>query len=144
MRKYWFIYTLYWQEGLQQRASFFIERFRSLVLLISFYYLWTALLRNRTSFAGYNRSQMITYVLGMNILRSLVFASRTYEIAGEINHGRLSGYLLKPVNFFTYTLFRDLSEKSINALSAMIEVIGLSLLFKVRIQWPSSVATWGV
>src|SRR6266850_1092032 len=81
MRKYWFVYLMFWQEGLQQRASFFMERFRALVLLISFYYLWSALLAHRSSFAGYNRSQMITYVLGMNILRSLVFASRTYEIA---------------------------------------------------------------
>jgi len=76
MKKYWFVYSLYWQEGLSRRASFFMERFRSLVVLLSFYYLWSALLAHRTSFAGYDRSQMITYVLGMNILRSLVFAGK--------------------------------------------------------------------
>src|ERR1700752_5369824 len=94
MKKYWFVYSLYWQEGLQKRASFLMERFRSLVVLMSFYYLWSALLAHRTSFAGYGRSQMITYVLGMNILRSLVFAGSTDEIAWEINRGVLSGYLL--------------------------------------------------
>src|SRR4029077_37219 len=142
MKKYWFIFTLYWQEGLTRRASFFMERFRALVVLVSFYYFWSALLRNRTSFAGYDRSQMITYVFGMNILRSLVFASRTYEIAGEINHGRLSGYLLKPVNFFAYTFFRDLSEKSINLVSAIIEVAGLILIFHLDIRWPNNKLIW--
>ena len=136
MRKYWQVFAIYWQEGLQQRASFFMERFRSLVVLISFYYFWTALLAHRTSFAGYDRPQMITYVLGMNILRSLVFAGRTYEIAGEINHGRLSGYLLKPVNFILYTFFRYLAEKSINLVSSIIEVICLCLVLHVRIRWP--------
>jgi len=142
MRKYWFIYSLYWQEGLQRRASFFMERFRSLIVLISFYYLWSTLLANRTSFAGYDRSQMITYVLGMNILRSLVFAGKTDEIAYEINRGVLSGYLLKPVNFMAYTFSRDLSEKSINLLSALLEVLVLSKILKAPLAWPHRWETW--
>src|SRR5258706_8349055 len=142
MRKYWFIFSIYWQEGLTRRASFIMERFRALVVLISFYYFWSALLKNCTSFAGYDRTQMITYVLGMNVLRSIVFATRTEEIAGEINHGRLSAYLLKPVNFMLYTLFRDLSEKSINLVSSIIEVTGLVWIFGIHLQMPSSVAGW--
>src|SRR5437763_8878340 len=142
MKKYWFVYSLYWQEGLQKRASFFMERFRSLVVLLSFYYLWSALLTNRSSFAGYNRSQMITYVFGMNILRSLVFAGRTDEVAWEINRGLLSGYLLKPVNFVAYTFSRDLSEKSINLVSSIIEVLVLSKILGASLAWPQHAATW--
>ena len=142
MKKYWFIFSIYWQEGLSRRASFLMERFRALVVLISFYYFWSALLKNRTSFVGYDRSQMLTYVLGMNVIRSIVFATRTEEIAYEINHGRLSAYLLKPVNFMFYTLFRDLSEKSINLVSAFIEVLGLILIFHVNVHWPPNFQTW--
>jgi ABC-2 type transport system permease protein len=142
VKKYWFIYSLYWQEGLSRRASFFMERFRSLVVLLSFYYLWDALLANRTSFAGYDRSQMITYVLGMNILRSLVFAGKSDEISWEINRGILSGYLLKPVNFMAYAFFRDLSEKSINLLSAIIEIAVLTWVLHIQISWPQHGSTW--
>ena len=142
MRKYWFIYSLYWQEGLQQRASFFMERFRSLVVLLSFYYLWSALLARRSSFAGYDHSQMITYVLGMNILRSLVFAGRMDEVAWEINHGRLSAYLLKPVSFMAYVFSREMSEKSINCVSAVIEVFALSKFFGIAMSWPQHAITW--
>jgi len=144
VKKYWSIFAIYWQEGLSKRASFIMERFRALVVLISFYYFWSALLKHRTSFAGYDRTQMLTYVLGMNVLRSLVFATRTEEIASEINHGRLSAYLLKPVNFMFYTLFRDLSEKSINFVSAIIEVFGLMLIFGVHIHWPQDVLSWAL
>jgi ABC-2 type transport system permease protein len=142
MRKYWYVFSLYWQEGLAQRSSFLMERFRSLIVLLSFYYLWDALLKNRTAFAGYDRSQIITYVLGMNVLRGLVFATRTDQLPGEINHGRLSAYLLRPVNFFGYTFMRDLSEKTINLVSAVIEVLGLAFLFHMPIRWPHVGATW--
>src|SRR3984885_1485680 len=142
MKKYWCVFSIYWQEGLSKRASFLMERFRALVVIISFYYFWSALLKNKTSFAGYDRTQMITYVLGMSVLRSLVFATRTEEIAGEINHGRLSSYLLKPVNFMLYTLFRDLSEKSINLVSSIIEVFGLIMLFHVKLHWPPDAQSW--
>src|SRR6266436_3151970 len=142
MKKYWFVFAIYWQEGLSRRASFIMERFRALVVLISFYYFWSALLKHRTSFVGYDRQQMLTYVLGMNVLRSVVFATRTEEIAAEINHGRLSAYLLKPVNFMFYTLSRDLSEKSINFVSSIIEVMGLIFIFGVKIQWPQNFASW--
>lgn len=142
MRKYWHIFGIYWQEGLTRRASFIVERFRALVVLISFYYFWDAILKVRTSFAGYDRTQILTYVLGMNIIRSLVFATRTEELAGEINHGRLSSYLMKPVNFMLYTLFKDLSEKSINLVSAIFEVLALIWLFNIPVKWPENPMTW--
>ena len=112
LRKYGFVYALYWQEGLAQRASFLMERFRALVVMISLYYLWSALLRHQASFAGYSRPQILTYVFGMSFLRSIVFATRTDEVAMEINQGRLSGYLLKTHPFLSLTHFLgNLAEK---------------------------------
>ncbi len=142
MKKYWCIFSIYWQEALTRRATFLVERFRALVVLVSFYYFWDAILRHRSSFAGYDRHQILTYVLGMHVLKSLIFATRTEEITAEINHGRLSSYLLKPVNFMFYTLFKDLSEKSINLVSSVCEVCGLIWLFKVQIVWPSQGTQW--
>jgi len=64
------------------------------------------------------------------------------ELAWEINRGVLSGYLLKPVNFVTYAFSRDLSEKSINLLSALIEVCVLSKVLGIAIAWPHRWDTW--
>src|SRR5436190_7640812 len=142
MRKYWFVFSLFWQEGLAQRSSFIMERLRSLVVLTSFYFLWDALLQHRESFAGYGRSEIVTYVLAMNVLRSVVFSTRTDQMPWEINQGRLSAYLLRPVNFFAYTLTRDLSEKTINLVSSIIEVLALAYLFKMPLRWPEAAVTW--
>jgi len=142
MRKYWFVFSLYWQEGLARRSSFITERLRALVVLVSFYYFWKAILSDQASVAGYSAAAMLTYLLGMNVLRSLVFASQSWEVAMEINQGRLSTYLIRPINFMAYTFFRDLSEKSINLTSAIIEVAGLVFIFKMNVQWPQNATTW--
>lgn len=142
MKKYWFVYSLYWQESLAQRMSFLMERFRALVVVTSLFYLWNALLKEQPTFAGYDRDSIFTYLAGMTLLRSLVLATRTDEIPMEINQGRLSGYLLKPVNFFAYSFSRDLSEKSTNALSSLIEISLLLWLFRAPLQVPERAATW--
>lgn len=142
MRKYFFVYSLYLQEGMAQRASFLMERFRAVVVLISFYYFWTAILGQQESVAGYDRMSMLTYVLGMNVMRGMVFSGRTWEIASEINQGRLSGYLVKPVSFSLYAFFRDLSDKSINFASSIVEILGLALIFGMTIRWPEHAMTW--
>jgi ABC-2 type transport system permease protein len=136
MRKYWFVFVLFWQDGLAKRASFLLERFRSLIVLISFYYFWTALLAHRSSFAGYDRTEIITYTFGISLLRGMVFATQTEQIAAEINQGRLSAYLLRPINFILYSFVRDLSEKSINIVSAVIEICGLVWLFHMPLRLP--------
>ncbi len=142
MRKYWFVYSLYWQEGMARRASFFMERIRALVVLVSFYYFWTAVLRDQPVIAGYNAAAMMTYLLGMNVLRSLVFASQSWEVSMEINQGRLSSYLLRPINFMAYTFSRDMAEKSINLVSSIVEICGLIMVFKMVVQWPEEPITW--
>jgi ABC-2 type transport system permease protein len=144
MKKYWQVFSTFWQEAMTRRSTFIVERFRALVVLTSFYYFWDAILKHKPSFAGYNRDELMTYVLGMNILRSLVFATRTEEITAEINQGRLSIYLLKPMNFLYYTFFKDLSEKTINLLSAILEICVLVWVFDVNVQWPQSFMTWGL
>jgi len=141
-RKYGFVFALYLQEGFALRSTFLMERFRSLIVLLSFYYFWTALLAHRASFAGYDRTQIITYTLGINLLRGLVFATRTDQIPAEINHGRVSAYLLRPMNFTLYTFVRDLSEKSINLVSVVIEITGLIWIFHMPIRWPHEALTW--
>lgn len=144
MRKYWFVFSLYWQEGLARRSSFIAERLRALVVLVSFYYFWKAVLAGQDSVAGYDAAAMLTYLLGMNVLRSLVFASQSWEVSMDINQGRLSTYLIRPINFMAYTFFRDLSEKSINLTSAIIEICGLVFIFKMNVRWPTEVSTWGL
>lgn len=135
--KYTHVFSLSWQQILQDRGTFVFERFRSLFLIVSLYFLWTALLAHQERFLGYNLSQMLTYVLGLSILRALVLTSNNWETAYEINSGRLSNYLLKPISFHGYCAAQELAQKLLFFLSSIVEMGFLIVIFQVPLYVPA-------
>lgn len=122
MRKYWTLFTLSWQKQLEVRSDFIFERGRSIAVLLSLYYLWSALLDNREQVAGYSREQMLTYVLVMTLLRAWVLACVTDRIPSEISRGKISELLLRPMAMFGFWATQDAASKALNIASAMIEL----------------------
>lgn len=95
------------------------------------YFLWNSVFAdNNTEVFGYNREKILTYVFGIIIIRALVFSARSVDIPGEIADGKLSNYLIKPINYFKFWLFRDLSSKVLNLTFSIVEFIILSLILK--------------
>lgn len=129
MHKYLAVFSTYWQLVLQRRATFVMDRIRSLALILSLYFLWNALLDQRGQFLGYNREQILSYVLGINFLRALVFTDHAWQTIGDISSGRLSAYLLYPVSYPGYCFSRCLAEKFLYTLSALAEMMILVGLF---------------
>ncbi|MBI2069878.1 MAG: ABC-2 family transporter protein [Elusimicrobia bacterium] len=141
MRKYLRVFLLNLTEALSRRASFMMERVRSLSLVLSLYFLWSALIgtgQGGDQFLGYTRSQMLTYVLGLSLLRALVLSSRAFELTWEIARGRLSAHLMRPVNMFGYQFALDCSDKIIRLAAAVVEVGMLTFLLKADLYWPDS------
>lgn len=141
MTKYLTVYSLNLQEEFQRRASLVIERVRSLAIVLSLYFLWSSLLEDPSkSFLGYSRPQMLTYVLGLAILRALVLTNRAFDLTWEIARGRLSAILLRPVHLFGYQLALDLSDKTVRVAAAVVETAVLILIFQARLYWPQQPA----
>jgi ABC-2 type transport system permease protein len=109
-------------KGIGIPDEFFLGRLRSIIVLLLLYYVWFALTKNSGRFAGYDAEEIFTYVLGVNILRSIVFGSQSRQVASEINDGWFSKYLIMPINHFWYEFFRQLAERGINLLSSLVEV----------------------
>jgi len=131
-----------WLEDVADRAWFFFARVRNVTIMLSFFFLWSALFQDRARFLGYSRAEMLTYVLGMSVLRALVLASRTGEIPSDINTGRLAAWLLRPFGYRSLCLLRDVSDKLLHLVSAFVEVGVLVLLFHPVLALPSSPARW--
>ena len=110
--------------------------------MIALYYLWTALLSNRTSVAGYNRDEIITYVLMMTLLRAVVLACVTDRIPSEIAKGTLSDLLLRPISPLGFWAVQDAASKAINLFSAVIELSIFMLITRVHLLLPSHFLTW--
>ena len=130
MRKYWLLFKTSIENVLEYRFDFFILRFRGIVLLLTLYYLWDAIYKNREAAFGFDKSQILTYVLGVHLLRSIVLWTKTEYAAGEITEGQLFRYLVKPVSYFKYWMTRELSERLVIVLASIFETVVFVLLVK--------------
>ncbi|MBI4051730.1 MAG: ABC-2 family transporter protein [Elusimicrobia bacterium] len=151
MKKYFYVFSLSLQQAMQHRASLLMDRVRSVALLLSLYFLWSALMQNQDSFLGYSRTQMLSYVLCMNLLRAFVLSTHAWDMVGEISSGRISSYLLRPIRYFGFCLARDFSQKVVFLGSALLEVFLLLWCLRATVYFPGSwrsvffffVAVWG-
>lgn len=140
--KYWRAYSIALQNVLQRRSSLFMDRVGGFAVIVSLYYFWQALLAGKSAFLGYTGEQMLSYVLAMNILRSFVFTGRGWELVGEISHGRISSYLVRPMSYQGYALALDMAQKTIHLAAGFLEVGLLVLIVKAPVYAPRAPSAW--
>lgn len=128
--KYWQVFKLSWQEQLVYRLNFVMWRVRNITALVTIYFLWLAIFRERGEILGYSQTLMLTYILATSILRAVILSSRTIDVAGEIVQGDLTLYLLRPLSYFKYWFTRDIADKVLNIGFAAVEISLLILLLK--------------
>ena len=132
IRKYLAVLRISLVNALEYRTNFLIGRIQNLIVLLTLYFLWRAVFPAQGSLFGYNESQIFTYVLGVNLLRSLVLITNTSSIAAEITSGgKFFSYLLKPVSYSKYWFSVDLANKLVNFSFAMLEVLIVVVIFKI-------------
>jgi ABC-2 type transport system permease protein len=131
MIKYWSIFKISFQEEFAYRLNFILWRFRNVLQILIFFFLWDAVFTgNNTQIFGYDKSKIFTYAFVLIVVRAIVMSSRSTDVAGQIANGELTNLLLKPVNFFKYWLTRDLSSKLLNILFGIFETTLLVILLK--------------
>jgi len=143
VQKYLTLFGLSWQKQLEVRSDFFFERIRSIAILFSLYFLWSALLANQTGVLGYSRDQLLTYVLMMTLLRAFVLGCVTDRLPQEIAKGNLSDVLLRPISHLGYWATQDAANKTLNLVSAFFEVLLFMVLVQAPFYIPKSLIQWG-
>src|SRR4030042_4613787 len=99
MKKYFAIFKISWANELEYRFGFLLKRTRNIVFLLMFYYIWLKLSELTGKFAGYSTDELVTYVLGVHLLRAIIFGAQSRQVSEEINEGTLSTYLVGPGNY---------------------------------------------
>lgn len=105
-------------------------RIRSVLQLLTIYFLWLSILPQNKTLLSYTHSTMLTYILGASLIGSIVLSSRSYIVGEEINNGNLLNFLLKPINYFKYWFSKDIGDKSMNIIFSVIELTILFILLK--------------
>ncbi len=122
MKKYFRAARNTWEETLSYRFNFTMWRVRTVVLLLSTYFLWYAVIPEGSEAFGYTQSAILTYILLTQIVGAIVTSNRSYAIGEEINQGSLSNFLLQPINYFAYWFSKDIGDKLINILFSIVEL----------------------
>lgn len=137
LSKYLSVAKLTWDETLTYRLNFTIWRIRSVLSLLTIYFLWFSVLPSGSSLAGYTQNSILTYIIGAYFVGAIVFSSRTPEIGDNINSGDLSIFLLRPINYFFYWFAKDAGDKAMNIFFSIFELI----LFFIIIHPPLFIQT---
>lgn len=134
MEKYWTIFKISFQQEFAYKLNFVMWRVRNVLQILVAYFLWDTIFSDpgRVVF-GYDKARILTYVLGVLIIRALVFSARSVDVPSEISEGNLTNYLLKPINYFKYWAIRDASSKFLNIAFSVVEILFLIFVLKVNL-----------
>jgi ABC-2 type transport system permease protein len=130
MKKYLEVFKATWEEYMVYRLNFALWRLRTVLRLFIVFFLWSVIFTGRNEIFGYNEAKIITYILGTSIVASFVLSSRTIDVGGEINEGRLTNYLLKPMSYFHFWFAKDIADKLFNIMFSVVEITLLIVIFK--------------
>jgi ABC-2 type transport system permease protein len=106
-------------------------RFRNLLQIFIVFFLWDTIFSGpEKSLFGYDKAKILTYILGLVLVRAFVLSARAMDVAGEISRGDINNYLVKPINYFRYWMVRDFSSKALNLVFAFLEILVLYILLR--------------
>jgi ABC-2 type transport system permease protein len=100
---------------------------------------WSVLFSQNQSLFGYQRSEMITYILLVSILQSLILATYWNGLAETVYSGKLSKELLKPLNIYLYLWSYEVADKLQNFFFVILESLLLMVVFQPILSIPNLV-----
>jgi len=139
MKKYLRVLKISFMEYFVYRVNFFLWRFRSIVSFLTLIFFWQAVYGARNQVFGYQKTQMLTYVVGISVLKSVILGGRTADLAGLIKSGQLiNKYLLRPWNVITTWFFKDLADKGLNLIFVSVEILIIINLLNLPFYFPEN------
>lgn len=124
------------------RLSFVLWRFRVVLNVLIVYFLWASVYSSRATAFGYTQQQMVTYIVLTNIVGTLIFSTRSGDVAGEILEGTVMNYLTKPVSFLKFVFAREVADKLSNGSFALIEALLLVVVFNLNLFFQTAVISY--
>ena len=98
-----------------------------------YYFIWSAVFRSASSFAGYDLSQMITYVSIGWIIRSFYWNTIDQEMAYEVIEGKIAMDLIKPVSVQWMWISRAMGESAFRlGLLTLPTAVVVALVFPLQ------------
>jgi ABC-2 type transport system permease protein len=104
MGKYWHVLNVGIQNTLVYRVNFLFRCLFSFIPLFATLSLWRAIYAGKEGdVAGYSLAEMVSYYLVVTIVDALTAVNEDdWQMAADIKDGRISQFLVKPIDYLTY------------------------------------------
>jgi ABC-2 type transport system permease protein len=145
VKKYLHVINIGIQNTLVYRVNFLFRSVFALIPLFATVSLWRAIYSGKeTSVAGYTLAQMISYYLVVTIVDALTaVAEDDWQIAADIKDGKISQFLLKPIDYLTYRVCLFGAGRLIYTAVAFVPVALFIVALRNYFVLPSDAATLG-
>lgn len=129
MKKYLTIINTAWQWSLTYRFNIFFYRLGEAAEIIILILMWRTIYSYETIIRGYTLREMITYILIGNLVNVMVRNWLSDVVAQDIKDGVLSFFLVKPIAYFKYIIFKEIGRISVTFLMSFATQIAIIIFF---------------
>jgi ABC-2 type transport system permease protein len=129
LRKWRAVFAIFFQDGIAYRASGLIWILTDVVVAVTMPLVWANASREGL-IQGFSVSDFVVYYLCLLLLQSFITSHIMWELAMEIKEGNFSVALVRPISFYQFTFFRNLSWRIIRTI--LFAPIFVILLFAYR------------
>ena len=145
VKKYLHVINIGIQNTLVYRVNFLFRSLFALIPLFATISLWRAIYSDKQGpIAGYTLAQMISYYLIVTIVDALTGVTEDdWQIAGDIKDGRISQFLLKPIDYLAYRICLFGAGRLIYMAVAAVPVTLFILYLRRYFVLPADAATFG-
>jgi len=116
LRKWYAIFSIYFQDGIAYRASGLIWILTDLVTAVTMPLVWASANNGSGTIQGFTTSNFVLYYLCLLLLGSFITSHIMWDLAMEIKEGQFSAMLVRPVSFYQVMFFRNLSWRVIRTM----------------------------
>ncbi|MFM2383850.1 MAG: hypothetical protein RIQ72_422 [Candidatus Parcubacteria bacterium] len=128
------IIRMAWARSLVYRFSIVAYRVGEIAELLVLVLMWTAIYASGTgTIKGFTLSEMITYVLIGNMISAIVRNFVASFVSRDINEGRLSKFLIKPIPYARFIFFNEIGRAGFIMVFSVITQFILLLFFLNKI-----------
>ncbi|MDD5199928.1 MAG: ABC-2 family transporter protein [Terrimicrobiaceae bacterium] len=140
------VFSLGVQNAFVYRWNFFFRAAFGLLPLAATIWIWKAIFAERgADVGGYSFGEMVSYFVAVTVAESLVSPTDDeWQIAADIRDGRMSAFLLRPLDYFAYRASLFLSSRVVYAGVALVPLAAVVWWLPGELRWPADGMTWAV
>jgi ABC-2 type transport system permease protein len=113
VRVYLTMIRLSMADAIQYRVEAAIYVLYELLPPIMMMFVWLTVYQDQPSVAGYSLGEMLTYTVGVMVLRATVSVHVEWALDYEIRNGQLSAALIRPFNYWAFLLADSIAWRTV-------------------------------